>query len=221
MSGKGCVTQLGKPSRVSTMSSGSKAAGPSDRDAWLGGGSVRSTREAGQRPRREGIEQSSMFDERNTPAPEAAASVSTRLAELAARARKEARLTNVVQYVDVELLRLAFRSLRKQAAPGVDGQRYADYAEHLEQHLAEVYERLRSGRYQAPPIRRVYIPKRNGQRRPLGISTIEDRLVQKAVAWVLGAVFEGDFLDCSHGFRPGRSPHTALHQLRESVRRHR
>jgi RNA-directed DNA polymerase len=169
----------------------------------------------------QGAEQSSLFDERNTPAPEAAEGVSTRLAELAARARKEARLTNVVQYVDVELLRLAFRSLHKQAAPGVDGQRYTDYAEHLEQNLAEVYGRLKSGHYQAPPIRRAYIPKRNGQRRPLGISTIEDRLVQKAVAWVLGAVFEGDFLDCSHGFRPGRSPHTALHQLRESVRRHR
>ena len=203
------------------MSSGSEARKPSEREAQVGGGSARSTEEAGQRPRREGAEQSSLFDEGHTAAPEVAEDVSTKLAELGARARREATLTNVVQYVDEELLRLAYKSLRKQAAPGVDGQRYADYAEHLDQHVQEVHARLKSGRYRAPLIRRVYIPKANGQRRPLGITTIEDRMVQKAVAWVLSAVFEVRFLDCSHGFRPGRSPHTALHQLRESMRRHR
>jgi RNA-directed DNA polymerase len=161
-----------------------------------------------------------LFDEGYTAAPEADPTVSPKLAELAARARKEARLTNVVQFVDEELLRLAFRSLRKQAAPGVDGQSYADYAVNLDQKLRDLHARLKSGRYQAPVIRRVYLPKPNGKRRPIGISTIEDRVVQKAVAWVLSAVFEQDFLECSHGFRPKRSPHTALHRLREGMRLH-
>ena len=147
--------------------------------------------------------------------------MSTKLAGLVARAKKEARLTNVVQYVDEELLRLAFRSLRKQAAAGVDGQSYEDYAADLDQNLRDLHARLKSGRYQAPVIRRVYIPKGNGKRRPLGISTIEDRVVQKAVAWVLSAVFEQDFLGLLPRVPPGRSPHTALHRLREGMMRHR
>jgi RNA-directed DNA polymerase len=202
------------------VSSESEARMPSRRDASVVGGVTRSTREAGQCPRREGVTQDSLFGESNTAAPEADKTVSTKLAGLVARARKEARLTNVVQYVDEELLRLAFRSLRKQAAPGVDGQRYEDYAAKLDQNLTDLYARLKSGRYQAPMIRRVYIPKANGKLRGLGITTIEDRVVQKAVAWVLSAVFERDFLDCSHGFRPNHSPHTALHHLRTGMMQH-
>src|SRR6267154_3959923 len=202
------------------VSSGSEAVMPSNRHVSVGGGVARSTREAGQRPRREGATQDSLFDESNTAAPEADPTVSTKLAGLVARARKEARLTNVVQYVDEELLRLAFRSLRKQAAPGIDGQSYEDYAANVDENLKDVHARLTTGRYQAPVIRRVYIPKGNGKRRPIGISTVEDRTVQKAVAWVLSAVFDQDFLDCSHGFRPNRSPHTALHRLREGMWQH-
>ena len=202
------------------MSSGSKAAVTSDHDGLRGGGSARSTEEAGQRPWRKGAEQGSLFDEGYTAAPEAEKTVSTKLAELGERARREARLTNVIQFVDEELLRVAFRSMRKQAAPGVDGQRHEAYAANLPRNLRDLYARLKSGRYQAPVIRRVYIPKANGKRRPIGISTIEDRLVQKAVAWVLSTVFEQDFLECSHGFRPAHSPHTALHRLREGMRRH-
>jgi group II intron reverse transcriptase/maturase len=203
------------------MSSGSKARTPSDRHGPTGGGSACSTEEAGQCPQREEAEQDSLFDEGYTAAPEADKTVSTKLAGLAARARKEKCLTNVIQCVDEELLRLAFRSLRKQAAPGVDGQSYEDYAANLDQNLREVYARLKSGRYRAPVIRRVYLPKGNGKRRPIGISTVEDRMVQKAVAWVLSAVFEHDFLDCSHGFRPARSAHTALHRLRDGMQEHR
>src|SRR5438552_17375087 len=203
------------------MSSGSKARMPSDRHGPKGGGSACSTEEAGQCPRRKGAEQDSLLDEGYTAAPEAEPTVSTKLAGLVARARKEARLTNVVQFVDEELLRLAFRSLRKQAAPGVDGQSYEDYAANLDQKLRDLHTRLKSGRYVAPVIRRVYVPKAKGKRRPIGISTIEDRVVQKAVAWLLSAVFEQDFLECSHGFRPKRSPHTALHRLREGMRQHR
>ena len=184
------------------------------------GRSARSTEEAGQCPWRKGTEQDRLFDEGYTAAPEADSTVSTKLAELVARARREARLTNVVQFVDEELLRLALRSLRKQAAPGVDGQSYEDYSVNLSQKLRDLHTRLKSGRYQAPVIRRVYVPKPNGKRRPIGISTIEDRMVQKAVAWVLSAVFEQDFLECSHGFRPHRRPHTALHRLRDGMRLH-
>lgn len=161
-----------------------------------------------------------MLDEGTTAAPEADLPVSPKLAELVARARKEGRLTNVVQFVDEELLRQAFKSLRKRAAPGVDGQRYEDYAENLDANLTDLHQRLKTGRYRAPVVRRVYIPKANGGRRPLGITTLEDRVVQKAVAWVLSAVFEQDFLECSHGFRPGRSAHTALHRLREGMMQH-
>ncbi len=146
--------------------------------------------------------------------------MSTKLAGLAQRARREARLTNVIQFVDEELLRLAFGSLRKQAAPGLDGQRYEDYAKDLGPKLRDLHERLRTGRYRAPVVRRAYIPKPDGRKRPLGITTIEDRVVQKAVSYVLQAVYEQDFLACSHGFRPERSAHTALHQLRDGMMSH-
>jgi len=202
------------------MSSGRKAGLPSNRDASWGGGVARSTGEAGQRPWREGATQGNGLDEGDTAAPEAEPTVSTRLAELAARARKEASLTNVMAFVDEALLRLVFRSLRKRAAPGVDGQRYDDYAARLDENLRDLYDRLKTGRYRAPAVRRVYIAKASGGQRPLGITTVEDRVVQKAVAWVLGAVDEQDFLDCSHGYRPERSGHTALHRLREGMMQH-
>ncbi len=186
----------------------------------MGGGSARSTEEAGQCPRRKGAEQGRASGKRSTAAPEAEPTVSTKLAGLVARARKEGKLTNVVQYVDEELLLLAFRSLRKTAAPGVDGQSYEEYAANLSQNLRELYARLKGGRYRAPAVRRAYIPKATGGRRPLGIPTVEDRVVQKAVAWVLSAVYEGDFLECSHGFRPRRGAHTGLHRLREGMMQH-
>src|SRR4051794_34638008 len=151
----------------------------SDRHGPKVGRSARSTEEAGQCPPRKGAEQGSLLDEGYTAAPEADNTVSTKLAELAARARKEVRLTNVVQFVDEELLRLAFRSLRKQAAPGVDGQSYEDYAMNLAENLKDLHARLTTGRYQAPVIRRVDLPKPNGKHRPIGISTIEKRLGQK------------------------------------------
>jgi hypothetical protein len=119
------------------MSSGSEARLPSDRNGSEVGRSARSTEDAGQCPPRKGAEQNSLLDEGYTAAPEADKTVSTKLAELAVRARKEARLTNVVQFVDEELLRLAFRSMRKQAAPGVDGQSYGDYAINLDLKLRD------------------------------------------------------------------------------------
>src|SRR5438445_2865563 len=141
------MEKLGKTSELSAMSSGSEARLPSDRDGSKVGRSARSTADAGQCPSRKGAEQDSLFDEGYTAAPEADKTVSTKLAGLAARARKEARLTNVVQFVDEELLRLAFRSLRKQAAPGIDGQSYEDYADNLDRNLLDLHARLKDGRY--------------------------------------------------------------------------
>src|SRR5260221_14630426 len=170
----------GSPSRSHAVSSGSKAGMPSDRDASMGGGLARSTKEAGQCPQREGAEQNSLFGESNTAAPEADKTVSTKLAGVVARARKEARITNVVQYVDEELLRLAFGSLRKRAAPGVDGQSYEDYAANVDQNLKDLHARLTTGRYQAPVIRRRHNPKGKRKIRALSVNTLEERVVQKS-----------------------------------------
>src|SRR6266852_9489054 len=132
----------GRPWGSHVMSSGSKARMTSDRHGSKVGRSARSTEEAGQCPPREGAEQDSLLDEGYTAAPEADKTVSTKLAGLVARARKEKCLTNVIQFVDEELLHLAFRSLRKQAAPGVDGQSYEEYAAKLDQNLKDVHARL-------------------------------------------------------------------------------
>src|SRR5262245_7921246 len=208
---------LGSPRWSHGVSSGSEADGVSKRDAAVGGGVARSTEEAGQRPWREGATQNRLPNGRHTAAPEADLTVSTKLVGLVASARKEARLTNVIQFVDEEGLHRAVRSVRKTAAPGVDGQSDADYAKDPRANLRDLHERLRSGRYRAPAVRRASIPKGNGKLRPLGITTIEDRVVQKAVAWILSAVYEQDFLELSHGFRPRRSPHTARYRLRQGI----
>lgn len=161
----------------------------------------------------------STFGERRTPPPEGEQRVSQKLAGLVARARKERRLTSAMGFVDEELLSLALDSLRREAAAGIDGQSWREYATNREERIREVHERMRSGRYRAPQIRRVRIPKADGGSRALGITTVEDRMVQKAVAWVLSAVYEQDFLECSYGFRPGRSAHQALHRVTEALDR--
>jgi retron-type reverse transcriptase len=121
-------------------------------------------------------------------------------------------LTSLSHHIDMEWLQEAYRRTRKDAAVGVDGQTAAEYQVNLEENLRSLLDRAKSGdRYRAPPVRRVHIPKGDGKKtRPIGIPTFEDKILQRAAAMVLDAVYEQDFLDCSYGFRPGRSAHQAL-----------
>ncbi|MGK3990179.1 reverse transcriptase domain-containing protein [Sorangium sp. So ce136] len=148
--------------------------------------------------------------------------ISTRLKRIAwlARQLREQPLTTLAHHIDLEWLREAHRRTRKDGARGVDGQSADDYAAHLEDNLRSLLERAKSGTYRAPPVRRVHIPKGSGsETRPIGIPTFEDKVLQRAVAMVLEAVYEEEFLDCSYGFRPGRSAQQALDELhREAMR---
>jgi group II intron reverse transcriptase/maturase len=123
-------------------------------------------------------------------------------------------MTTLAHHIDLEWLREAHRRTRKSGAVGVDGQSGAQYAVDLESNLERLLNRLKSGEYLAPAVRRVHIPKADGRKtRPIGIPTFEDKVLQRAVVMTLEAVYEQDFLDCSYGFRPGRSAHTALDAL--------
>jgi len=142
--------------------------------------------------------------------------VSLRLQQIANLARNlpGAALLTLAHHIDITFLHEAWKRLRKEAAPGIDGVEAADYERDLKGNLEALLNKFKSGLYRAPPVRRVYIPKGDGSKtRPLGIPTVEDRILQKAVAMVLDAVYEQDFLDCSYGFRPGRSAHDALDAL--------
>jgi retron-type reverse transcriptase len=123
-------------------------------------------------------------------------------------------LSSLHHVIDLEWMKEAHRLTRKDGATGIDGVTAADYAQNLEANLSDLLERIKSGRYQAPPVRRAYIPKTDGSRRPLGLPTFEDKVAQRAIVMVLELVYEQDFLPCSYGFRPGRSAHQALRALR-------
>jgi group II intron reverse transcriptase/maturase len=129
-------------------------------------------------------------------------------------------LSSLHHVIDLEWMKEAYRLTRKDGAPGIDGVTAADYAENLEANLLDLLDRIKSGRYQAPPVRRVYIPKTDGSRRPLGLPTFEDKVCQRAIVMVLELVYEQDFLPCSYGFRPGRSAHQALQALHAGFMRH-
>jgi group II intron reverse transcriptase/maturase len=127
---------------------------------------------------------------------------------------KGVRFTTLLHHVyDVEHLRQAYLALKREAAPGIDGETWQHYGEALEANLADLSGRLKQGAYRAKPVRRAYIPKAAGGHRPLGVPTLEDKLVQRATVEVLNAVYEADFLGFSYGFRPRRSPHHALDAL--------
>lgn len=129
--------------------------------------------------------------------------------------------TTLAHHIDRELLREAHRLTRKDGAVGVDHQTAEEYAANLEANLDSLRERLKAGTYVAPPVKRVHIPKGDGSKtRPIGIPTFEDKILQRAVAMILEAVYEQDFLECSFGFRPGRSAHQALELLRARAMAH-
>jgi group II intron reverse transcriptase/maturase len=130
-----------------------------------------------------------------------------------ARRDKEARFTALLHHVTIERLRAAYRAIRPQAAPGVDGVTWVAYGQDLETNLQDLHRRLHAGSYRARPSRRSYIPKADGRLRPLGIAVVEDKILQRAVVEVLNAVYESDFRGFSYGFRPGRNPHQALDAL--------
>jgi RNA-directed DNA polymerase len=142
--------------------------------------------------------------------------LSTRFQRIAEQASDKARVfTTLAHRIDVELLREAFGQLRREAAPGVDGQTATEYAVDLEGRLGDLHERLSRQQYRASPGRRVWIEKEDGSQRPLAIPILEDKIVQRAVVLLLSPIYEQDFYEFSYGFRPGRGAHDALHALRE------
>ena len=128
----------------------------------------------------------------------------------AARRDKKVRFTSLLHHLTVGMLEDAYRSMKRTASPGMDGVTWADYGENLAVRLADLCDRVHSGRYRALPSKRAWIPKSDGTKRPLGIAALEDKIVQLAVNWIMQAIFEEDFAGFSYGFRPGRSQHHAL-----------
>jgi len=148
-----------------------------------------------------------------TPSREDALSALGRVRQ-AAEKDKQLRFTALLHHIyNLDTLRTAYHSLKKEAAPGVDGETWRHYGETLEDNLQDLTRRLKRGAYRAKPVRRVYIPKTDGRQRPLGVTALEDKIVQRAAVEVLNAIYETDFLDFSYGFRPGRSQHQALDAL--------
>ncbi len=153
--------------------------------------------------------------QQNTRRAQDRGSVSSALERIrqAARLKKKERFTALLHHVSVDLLRLAFSALKRDAAPGIDGMTWQDYEADLERKLVDLHNRVQRGAYRALPSRRRYIPKPDGRQRPLAVAALEDKIVQRAVLAVLNAIYEEDFLGFSYGFRPKRSQHDALDAL--------
>ena len=135
----------------------------------------------------------------------------------AARKDSTLKFTALLHHVNQDCLTEAFFKLKKQAAVGVDGVTWYEYEQNVEANIADLHGRMHRGAYRAKPSRRVWIPKPDGRQRPLGIASLEDKIVQQAVLWVVQSIYEQDFLGFSYGFRPGRSPHNALDALSVAI----
>jgi len=138
-----------------------------------------------------------------------------------AREKRQEQFTTLLHHLTVDLLRASYYALKRNAAPGVDGIRWREYEDGLEDRILDLHGRVHRGAYRAQPSRRVYIPKADGRERPLGIAALEDKIVQQAVVTILNQIYEVDFRGFSYGFRPGRSPHQALDALNAGIQRKR
>jgi group II intron reverse transcriptase/maturase len=148
-----------------------------------------------------------------TPSRSNAPSALERVRQAAAKDKK-LRFTALLHHIyNLDTLRMAYFGLKREAAAGVDGETWRHYGEELENNLQDLSAKLKRGAYRAKPVRRVYIPKADGRQRPLGVTALEDKIVQRAAVEVLNAIYETDFLGFSYGFRPGRSQHQALDAL--------
>jgi len=193
------------------------------REGRQGVGAPRSTEEAGEPTWRDPVEgrgrritELLVGKMTDTPRFEDISTRQRKIAELARQA-PELRFTTLGHHLDLDWLREAYRRTRKDGAVGVDGQTAEEYAEHLEENLQDLLNRAKSGRYRAPAVRRVHIPKGEGKTRPIGIPGFEDKVLQRAVVMLLEPIYEQDFLDCSYGFRPRRSAHQALQAHRDQL----
>jgi RNA-directed DNA polymerase len=182
--------------------------------------------EGGLTPSAEGVEGRQQakgnVGSQNTPRTQSREGVSSAWDRIrqAAKTDKGRRFTALLHHVyNIETLREAYFGLKRDAAPGVDEETWQAYGEQLESRLMDLSGRLRRGAYRARPVRRVYIPKPDGRERPLGVTTLEDKVVQRALVMVLNCIYEMDFLGFSYGFRPGRSPHNALDALYVGIKR--
>ena len=154
-------------------------------------------------------------EQQNTLRTQGRARVSQALSRVrqAAKQRKKEKFTALLHHINIDLLREAFFALKRDAAPGADGVTWEDYEADLEPKLAALHDRVHRGAYRAQPSRRRYIPKADGKQRPLAVAALEDKIIQKAIAAVLNAIYEEEFLGFSYGFRPKRGQHDALDAL--------
>src|SRR6516165_10432669 len=202
----------GRPEKVTNRNPGAHALGKSDGRVLPG----KPPNNDGDDPPAEAVE-GKRPTEGNT-LPEAAsrtqsradASIALQRVREVARRDRRARFTALLHHVTVDLLRESFYALRRHAAPGIDGLTWDQYEVDLEDRLTDLHRRVHMGTYRAQPSRRTFIPKADGRMRPLGIATLEDKIVQQAAVTVLNQIYEVDFLGFSYGFRPGRGAHDAL-----------
>jgi RNA-directed DNA polymerase len=169
------------------------------------------------------LNKENMMEQHTTSTPSGDKDVLTGLQRVrrTAEEKKQERFTSLLHHVTMDLLRESFLNLKRTAAAGVDGVTWKEYEKGLEDRLKDLHGRVHRGAYRAQPSRRIYIPKADGRKRPIGIAAVEDKIVQQAVVTVLNEIYEADFLGFSYGFRPGRSPHRALDALSVGIVRRR